>query len=53
MQWTWARDLFLRKARELYARGPTVVIIDALWPKLRGQKAAAAGEQGTEWSVRT
>lgn len=46
MQWTWARDLFLRKARELRARGAAVVIIDSFWPKLRGQKAAAASEQG-------
>jgi hypothetical protein len=46
MQWTWARDLFRRKARELYARGATVVITDSFWPMLRRQKAPAAREQG-------
>jgi hypothetical protein len=53
MQWTWARDLFVRKARELYGRGATVVILDSFRPMLRGQKAAPVDEPGTAWSART
>lgn len=45
MQLTWARDLVVRKACELRARGPRVVLVDSLWPRLRARKASAASEQ--------
>jgi hypothetical protein len=37
MQWTWARDLFVRKARELSVRGARVVIADSFRPNWRRQ----------------
>lgn len=40
MQWTWARDMFVRKARDLYARGPRVVILDTFAALLRRRAGA-------------
>jgi hypothetical protein len=53
MQWMWARDLLVRKVRELRARGAMVVIKDSFWPLLRARKATAGSERATHWSVRT
>lgn len=53
MQWTWARDLLRRKARELCARGATVLVVDSLRPIRQRQARTGPEKRATQWSVRT
>lgn len=44
MQWTWARDLLVRKTRELYARGPRVVLADSLLSRFGARNGSRTHE---------